>query len=82
MAECRERIRGPSRDRREFYTSSRQVLRRLMILSEGRQFREAATIIGHLGPSILRSVVTELPIDILVESLPHSAHLIESVFNR
>ncbi|XP_067619757.1 uncharacterized protein [Eurosta solidaginis] len=82
MADSRERIRGPSRDGREFLTSPRQVLRRLMLLSEGRQYREAAGVVGRLGPSVLRSVIAELPIDLLLENLPHSAYLLESFFTR
>ncbi|XP_012160530.1 uncharacterized protein LOC101459611 isoform X1 [Ceratitis capitata] len=82
MADSRERIRGPPRDGREFFTSPRQVLRRLMLLSEGRQYREAAGVVGRLGPSVLRSVIAELPIDLLLEHLPHSAYLLESFFTR
>lgn len=82
MADSRERIRGLSRDGRDGFTSPRQVLRRLMLLSEGRQYREAAGVVGRLGPSVLRSVVAELPLDILTEALPHSAYLLESFFNR
>ncbi|XP_001357692.3 uncharacterized protein [Drosophila pseudoobscura] len=82
MADSRERIRGPSRDGREFLTSPRQVLRRLMLLSEGRQYREAAGVVGRLGPSVLRSVIAELPLDLLLEHLPHSAYLLESFFTR
>lgn len=82
MADSRERIRGPPRDGREFLTSPRQVLRRLMLLSEGRQYREAAGVVGRLGPSVLRSVIAELPIDLLLEHLPHSAYLLESFFTR
>lgn len=82
MADSRERIRGPARDGREFLTSPRQVLRRLMLLSEGRQYREAAGVVGRLGPSVLRSVVAELPIDLLLEHLPHSAYLLESFYSR
>lgn len=82
MAEIRERIRGPPRDGREGLTSPRQVLRRLMMLSEGRQYREAAGVVGRLGPSVLKSVVAELPMDILIDALPHSAYLLESFFAR
>ncbi|XP_017871580.1 PREDICTED: uncharacterized protein LOC108619480 isoform X1 [Drosophila arizonae] len=82
MADSRERIRGPSRDGREFLTSPRQVLRRLMLLSEGRQYREAAGVVGRLGPSVLHSVIAELPIDLLLEHLPHSAYLLESFYTR
>ncbi|KAL5284312.1 hypothetical protein ACFFRR_006537 [Megaselia abdita] len=82
MADSRERIRGPSRDGREFLTSPRHVLRRLMLLSEGRQYREAAGVVGRLGPSVLRSVISELPIDLLLEALPHSVYLLESFYSR
>lgn len=82
MVDSRERIRAPSRDGREGFSSPRQVLRRLMLLCEGRQYREAAGIIGRLGPSLLKSVVSELPVDLLVEALPHSAYLLESLFSR
>lgn len=82
MAESRERIRGPPRDGREGLTSPRQVLRRLMILSDGRQYREAAGVVGRLGPSVFRSIISELPMDILIEALPHSAYLLETFFGR
>uniref|UniRef100_A0A1B0CUS3 Mitochondria-eating protein n=1 Tax=Lutzomyia longipalpis TaxID=7200 RepID=A0A1B0CUS3_LUTLO len=82
MVDNRERIRGPSRDGREGLTSPRHVLRRLLLLSEGRQYREAAGVVGRLGPSLLRSVVSELPMDLLIEALPHSAYLLESFYSR
>ncbi|CAO1426453.1 unnamed protein product [Diamesa hyperborea] len=79
--DSRERIRG-FKDGRDGLTSARQVLRRLTVLSEGRQYREAANLVCRLGPSVLRSVVSEIPLDLLVDSLPHSAYLLESFFNR
>lgn len=82
MTDNRERIRGPPRDGRDGLTSPRQVLRRLMLLSDGRQYREAAGMVGRLGPSVFRSVVAELPMDILIEALPHSAYLLETFFCR
>lgn len=81
--DSRERIRAPSRDSRDGgLTSPRQVLRRLMLLSDGRQYREAAGMVGRLGPSVFRSVVAELPMDILVDALPHSAYLLETFYAR
>lgn len=77
-----ERIRGPPKDGREGLTSPRQVLRRLMMLTDGRQYREAAGMVGRLGPSVFRSVVAELPMDILIDALPHSAYLLETFFYR
>ncbi|XP_077292427.1 uncharacterized protein LOC143915593 [Arctopsyche grandis] len=82
MNESRERIRRERERERNTYTSPRLALRRVLILSEGRQFREAAALLQRLGPSVLQGVASELPIDLLAESLPHSAHLLETLFNR
>lgn len=61
-------------------TSPRLALRRVLVLAEGRQFREAAAVLNRLGPTGIASVAGELPLDILVESLPHSAQLLETLF--
>lgn len=75
---------GGERIRRERTAplSPRLALRRVLLLAEGRQFREAASIVARLGPAGLSTVASELPIDLLVESLPHSAQLLEVLFNR
>lgn len=79
----RERIRGPPRDGRDSgLTSPRQVCRRLMVLFEGRQYREAASVVSRCGISVLKSIIADLPIDVLVEALPHSAYLLEAIFFR
>ncbi|XP_048486523.1 uncharacterized protein LOC105383866 [Plutella xylostella] len=82
MNENRERIRRERDREKNTYTSPRLALRRVLLLAEGRQFREAAAILGRLGPGVLQSVATELPMDLLVEALPHSSHLIETLLNR
>ncbi|XP_045532471.1 uncharacterized protein LOC123720063 [Pieris brassicae] len=82
MNESRERIRREREREKNTYTSPRLALRRVLLLAEGRQFREAAAILSRLGPGVLQSVASELPIDLLIESLPHSAHLIETLLNR
>ncbi|CAG9862362.1 unnamed protein product [Phyllotreta striolata] len=63
-------------------TSPRLVLRRVMVLAEGRQFREAAAVLQKLGPNTIAAVAGELPLDLLVEGLPHSAQLLETFFNK
>lgn len=78
MRECGDRIR---RDRTT-PLSPRLALRRVLVLAEGRQFREAASILARLGPTGLAVVASELPLDILVESLPHSAQLLETLFAK
>ncbi|XP_031764253.1 uncharacterized protein LOC113518676 [Galleria mellonella] len=82
MNESRERIRREREREKNTYTSPRLALRRVLLLAEGRQFREAAAVLSRLGPGVLQSVAAELPIDLLVEALPHSAHLIETLLNR
>lgn len=82
MNESRERIRRERERERNTYTSPRQALRRVLLLSEGRQFREAAALLGRLGAGVLQGVASELPIDLLAEALPHSAHLLETLYNR
>ncbi|XP_052744968.1 uncharacterized protein LOC112053263 [Bicyclus anynana] len=82
MNESRERIRREREREKNTYTSPRLALRRVLLLAEGRQFREAAAILSRLGPGVLHSVASELPIDLLIEALPHSAHLIETLLNR
>ncbi|KAJ8917875.1 hypothetical protein NQ315_010788 [Exocentrus adspersus] len=78
MRECGERIRRE----RASPTSPRLVLRRVLVLAEGRQFREAATLLQKLGHNAIAAVATELPLDLLVEGLPHSAQLLETLFNN
>ncbi|CAK1594267.1 unnamed protein product [Parnassius mnemosyne] len=82
MNESRERFRREREREKNTYTSPRLALRRVLLLAEGRQFREAAAILSRLGPGVLQSVASELPIDLLIEALPHSTHLIETLLNR
>ncbi|VVC90042.1 unnamed protein product [Leptidea sinapis] len=82
MNESRDRIRREREREKNTYTSPRHALRRVLLLAEGRQFREAAAVVSRLGPGVLQSVAAELPIDLLIESLPHSSHLIETLLNR
>lgn len=78
MRECADRIRRE----RTSPSSPRLVLRRVLVLSEGRQFREAAQALQKLGASSIAAVAPDLPLDLLVEGLPHSAQLLETLFNK
>lgn len=82
MNECRERFRRERDREKNTYTSPRLALRRVLLLAEGRQFREAAAILSRLGPGVLQTVASELPINLLVEALPHSSNLLETLLNR
>ena len=63
-------------------TSPRMVLRRVLVLSEGRQFREAAAVLQKLNCNSVAAVAADLPLDFLAEGLPHSAQLLETLFNK
>ena len=82
MTESRVRIRASAKDGREELTSPRQVLRRLVLLSDGRQFREAAGIVTRLGSTVFHSVAKDIPLEMIIEALPHSAYLLETFFFR
>jgi hypothetical protein len=78
----RERIRICHKEDRKGSLNANQVLRRLSVLCEGRQFVEAAHLVNRLGPSSLLCIVSEMPLDLLAESLPYSAPLLENLFSR
>lgn len=77
----RERIRIFKEDRKGSL-NAHQVLRRLSVLCEGRQYVEAAHLVNRLGSSALCVVATEMPLDLLAEALPYSSALLECLFNR
>lgn len=78
----RERIRICTREDKKGSLSASQVLNRLSVLCEGRQYVEATHIISRLGVTGLCLVATELPLDLLAEALPYSAPLLECLFSR
>lgn len=79
----RERIRiNCQKEDRKGSLNAHQVLRRLSVLCEGRQYVEAAHLVNRLGYSALCVVATEMPLDLLAEALPYSSTLLECLFNR
>ncbi|CRK92090.1 CLUMA_CG005657, isoform A [Clunio marinus] len=77
----RERIRIFKEDRKGSLNAN-QVLRRLSVLCEGRQYLEAAHLVNRLGSSALCVVATEMPLDLLAEALPYSSTLLECLFTK
>lgn len=78
----RERIRICNKEDRKGSLNANQVLRRLSVLCEGRQYTEAAHLVNRLSSSGLHLVATEMPLDLLSEALPYSAPLLENLFSR
>lgn len=78
----RERVRICLKEDRKGSLNAHQVLRRLSVLCEGRQYVEAAHLVNRLGLTALCVVATEMPLDLLAEALPYSSTLLECLFCR
>ncbi|XP_023289516.1 uncharacterized protein LOC105698426, partial [Orussus abietinus] len=55
---------------------------RLLRLYEGRQYREAASFLMRLPTYTLRAALPDIPIDLLIETLPHSLAMLEALYSR
>ncbi|XP_015126122.1 uncharacterized protein LOC107047800 [Diachasma alloeum] len=63
-------------------TNPRVALRRLLRLYEGRQYREAANFLGKLPRYTLASTLPNIPVDLVIETLPRSLALLETLYQR
>uniref|UniRef100_A0A0C9RAY3 GlpV protein n=1 Tax=Fopius arisanus TaxID=64838 RepID=A0A0C9RAY3_9HYME len=63
-------------------TNPRVALRRLLRLYEGRQYREAANFLGKLPRYTLASTLPNIPVDLVIETLPRSLALLEALYQR
>jgi hypothetical protein len=80
----RERIRIclNQNNRKKGSLSANQMLRQVLVLCEGRQFLEAAHLVDRLNSTSLALIQHEIPFDLLLEALPFSALLLESLLRR
>ncbi|XP_076758447.1 uncharacterized protein LOC143427851 [Xylocopa sonorina] len=63
-------------------SNPRMALRRLLRLYEGRQYREAAGFLMKLPHYTLKATLPDIPVDLLIETLPHSLSLLEALYSR
>lgn len=49
---------------------------------EGRQYREAAAFLAKLPHYTLKATLPDIPVDLLIETLPHSLSLLEALYSR
>ncbi|KAK0094422.1 hypothetical protein PV326_010925 [Microctonus aethiopoides] len=63
-------------------TNPRVALRRLLRLYEGRQYREAANFLTKLPRCTLAATLPDIPVDIVIETLPRSLALLEALYSR
>lgn len=55
---------------------------RLLRLYEGRQYREAANFLKKLPHCTLAATLPDIPVDIVIETLPRSLALLEALYSR
>jgi hypothetical protein len=77
----RERIRVCLKEKRGSL-NAKQLLRKISVLCEGRQFVEAAHLVVRLNSSALELAENEIQFDLLVESLPFSSVLLFCLLQR
>lgn len=58
------------------------AIRRVLLLYENVQYREAANFINRLNYATFKAILGELPIDVFVEAIPHSLPILEALYAK
>ncbi|XP_035211975.1 uncharacterized protein LOC118186078 [Stegodyphus dumicola] len=58
------------------------AMRRVILLYENQQYREAANFINRLHRSIFKSILEDLPVDMFVEAMPQSLPILEALYAK
>ncbi|XP_077501898.1 uncharacterized protein LOC144112935 [Amblyomma americanum] len=58
------------------------ALRRVLLLCERQQHREAAALLSRLAPAAFRALLAELPVELLLDQLPGSLPPLEALYAR
>ncbi|RWS03371.1 uncharacterized protein B4U79_12865 [Dinothrombium tinctorium] len=62
--------------------SSSLAIRRIMLLYDNLQLREASSFIGRLNHAAFRMIIRGLPIDKFIESMPTSLPILEALYSK
>ncbi|XP_073970957.1 uncharacterized protein isoform X2 [Rhodnius prolixus] len=62
--------------------SPRFAVKRIILLYENSQYREAANFINRLSHGTFKTILTQLPIDLFVETMPHSVSILEALYAK
>ncbi|KAK3918741.1 Alpha-glucosidase, partial [Frankliniella fusca] len=62
--------------------SPRFAVKRILLLYENQQHREAANFINRLSHGTFKVIVNDLPIDLFVESMPASLSILEALYAK
>lgn len=62
--------------------SPRFAVKRILILYENAQYREAANFINRLSHGTFKAILSQLPIDMFIEAMPHSVSILEALYGK
>lgn len=62
--------------------SPRFAVKRILLLYENAQYREAANFINRLSHSTFKAILSQLPIDVFIEAMPHSVSILEALYAK
>lgn len=58
------------------------AMKKILVLYEKQQFREAANFINRLHRSTFKSILDELPVDMFIEAVPESLPILEALYTK
>lgn len=58
------------------------AMRRVLLLCERLQYREAANLVTRLGQNTFKAILPELPIEVFLESVPQSLPVLEALYAK
>lgn len=58
------------------------AIRRVLLLYENQQYREAANFINRLNYSTFKAILRELPVELFVDNIPHTLAILEALYAR
>lgn len=62
--------------------SPRFAVKRILLLYENAQYREAANFVNRLSHGTFKTILGQLPIDLFVEAMPHSLSILEALYAK
>lgn len=62
--------------------SPRFAVKRILLLYENAQYREAANFVNRLSHNTFKAILDQLPVDLFVEAMPHSLSILEALYAK
>lgn len=62
--------------------SPRFAVKRILLLYENAQYREAANFVNRLSHNTFKTILDQLPVDLFVEAMPHSLSILEALYAK